>query len=154
MDYVECPGTSDSIKISLFLAGGISGCRNWQQNIISKLSPLDIILYNPRRKDYDHKNPDIAQEQIEWEEKHIMKADVVAFFFCKETLCPVTLYELGVCNAVEGKKVVIGMDPEYQRRIDVEIQTKLKQPNTPIIYGLEEFGEILYKSLNLILALK
>ena len=141
MTYVECPNKTEEKKLSLFLAGGLSGCRNWQKQVISNLNFLDIILYNPRRKYFDITNPDIAEEQIVWEEEMIRKSDLVSFYFCRETVCPITLYELGVCNEMKDKPVVLGMDPDYSRRFDVEKQTKLKKPHTLIVYGLEDLSE-------------
>lgn len=140
MIYVECPDTTHERNLSLFLAGGISGCRDWQSEIVSKLYPLDIILYNPRRKNFDISNKNITVEQITWEEEKLRQADIIAFYFCRETSCPITLYELGVANATRYKPVIIGMDPDYSRREDVEIQTRLKKPDTLITYNLDDFG--------------
>lgn len=137
MIYVECPNKSESNKPSLFLAGGLSNCRNWQKNIITSLYPLDIILYNPRRDSFDITNPLIAEEQIVWEEEMLRKADVVSFYFCRETLCPITLFELGVCS-MTPKPIIVGMDSDYSRRRDVEVQIKLKRPEVSVVYGLED----------------
>lgn len=147
MFYVECPNQTSLDKRSLFLAGGLSGCRDWQKNVISNLYPLDIILYNPRRAYFDITNLRIAEEQITWEEKMIRTADVVSFYFCRETVCPIALYELGNCNMM-GKPIIIGMDPDYSRRKDVEIQTGLKRPDVPIVYGLEDLVKEIKKVFN------
>jgi len=135
MVYVECPNVSTSNKKSLFLAGGISQCRDWQHLIVSKLHTFDIVVYNPRRASFDHDNQDVASEQIIWEEEKMRNADIIVFYFCRETLCPITLYELGIYN-MTSKPIIIGMDPDYSRRIDVEVQTKLKRPEVPIVYGV------------------
>ena len=42
---------------------------------------------------------------------------------------------------MKTKPVVIGMDPDYSRRLDVEVQTKLKKPHTLIVYGLEDLSD-------------
>jgi hypothetical protein len=140
MRYVECPNKTDDNKPSLFLAGGLSGCRNWQKTIIPNLYPLDIILYNPRRASFDHSDPNIAEEQIKWEEESIRKSDVISFYFCRETLCPITLFELGTC-LMTSKPIIIGMDPDYSRRQDVEIQVKLKRPDVQIVYGVKNLTD-------------
>lgn len=62
MIYVECPNKIYEKKLSLFLAGGMSGCRNWQKQIIKNLRFLYIILYNPRREYFDIANPGTAEE--------------------------------------------------------------------------------------------
>jgi hypothetical protein len=135
MIYVECPNRTDSNKKSLFLAGGISGCKNWSKIVVSKLYPLDIVIYNPRRESFDKDNPSMTKEQITWEEEMIRKADVISFYFCRETLCPIALYELGGCNMTK-KPLIVGMDTDYSRREDVEIQTQLKRPDVPIVYSI------------------
>lgn len=138
MEYVECPNKALSNKVSLFLGGGISGCRDWQKNVISNLYLLDIILYNPKRAHFNIEDSTLTKEQIIWEEEMIKKSDVVSFYFCRETICPITLYELGTCN-MTSKPLIIGMDTDYQRRIDVEIQTNLKRPDAVIAYGTQTF---------------
>jgi hypothetical protein len=144
MIYVECPNKVKETKLSLFLAGGIHNCRAWQKDIISILHPLDIILYNPRREKFDISNPKMTEEQITWEEEMIRKADVVSFYFCKETECPITLYEMGNCVMMD-KPILIGMDRDYSRRKDVEIQIKLKRPEIQIVYGVTNLADSIKK---------
>lgn len=52
MKYVECPEecSGAGIDITLFLAGGITNCSNWQQEVVTRLSGSDLTLVNPRRK--------------------------------------------------------------------------------------------------------
>lgn len=50
MQYVEAlteyePGP----KPAVFLAGGITGCSDWQQEIVTRLHDLPVVLLNPRR---------------------------------------------------------------------------------------------------------
>lgn len=140
MIYVECPDKTSSNKVSLFLGGGISGCTDWQKKAIEKLKDLDIVIYNPRRKKFDIDDENIGHEQITWEEAMMKKADVILFFFCRETLCPITLLELGV-QLMTKKPIVIGIDPGYAKEFDVELQTKLKRPDVPVVQGLNNLIE-------------
>ena len=39
-----------------------------------------------------------------------------------------------------SKPIFIGVDPKYQRRQDVEIQTKLARPEIEIVYSLEDLA--------------
>ena len=39
-----------------------------------------------------------------------------------------------------NKPIFVGMHPEYQRRQDVEIQTKLAKPEIEIVYSLQELA--------------
>jgi len=90
MKYIEspteyfCAGTDTT----LFLAGGITGCPNWQTEVVAKLTPTDLTLLSPRRANFDVSNPNIAVEQIEWEHRHLGRSDAILFWFPCETLCP------------------------------------------------------------------
>lgn len=137
--YIECPGSLVQAPLKkLFLAGGISGCRHWQEEVAAHLTPLDIIVLNPRRKFFDTTDKKMEQYQIKWEFKMLTKSDIVSFYFCRETVCPITLYELGRSAAL-GKKLIVGMDEDYSRRRDVEIQLSLARPELKIVYGLDNF---------------
>ncbi|MGE3809463.1 MAG: hypothetical protein AB7K24_32770 [Gemmataceae bacterium] len=54
----------------------------------------------------------------------MVKADAIMFWFPCETLCPITLFELGKWVATD-KKLFIGHHPEYQRKNDIRIQVGL-----------------------------
>ncbi len=115
--------THNSDKV--FIAGGITGCRDWQQEFVGVFKEYhkgdDVVLYNPRRSDY---NIDDEEEQITWEYKMIDDSDIVAFWFSSETVQPITLFELGKVLG-SGQRVIIGIDPEYPRMNDVKIQSQL-----------------------------
>lgn len=136
MIYVEAPKITTENKKSLFLAGGITGCPDWQKEVVDNISDLDIIVYNPRRKNFPIDDPTASFKQIKWEHDMLRKADIISFWFCSETMCPIVLYELGAWSMTQ-KPLVIGMDPEYSRRQDVEIQTKLVRPELAISYNLD-----------------
>jgi hypothetical protein len=140
MIYVEAPEIIEMDLPSVFLAGGISGCGNWQAQVAETLKDLDIIVYNPRRKKFSLEDKDVNKEQIMWEYDHLRKASLVSFWFCKETVCPITLYELGNFNMTQ-KPMVIGMDPEYSRKEDVDVQTRLARPEVPLVYSLDALSK-------------
>ena len=146
MQYIEAlfeyePGPLPA----LFLAGGITGCPDWQQELVVRLQDLQVVLLNPRRANFPIGNPKAASQQIEWEHRHLRKADAIIFWFPSETLCPITLYELGAWSVYRDergpKPLFIGVHPEYQRRQDVEIQTRLVRPEVQIVYGLPDLAE-------------
>ena len=119
-------------NIHVFLAGGITGCPEWQGKLIEMLSDLpdDVVLFNPRRVDFPMGDPDAGLTQIKWEFDMLDECDIFSMWFCKETIQPICMYELGRCMArwEFGEKpdcVTIGVDPDYERRLDVEVQTKL-----------------------------
>jgi hypothetical protein len=122
------------LRRKLFLAGGINGCPDWQSYVISKLRHLeDLIIFNPRRDVYDLTDKSIEQEQISWEHAHLTLSDVKMFWFAKETLQPISLYELGrYVNSVPSSSksiVFLGVHPKYPRKNDVYIQTSLDRPD-------------------------
>jgi len=131
--------------LSVFLAGGISGCPDWQaeyakyvQHLCRSMSIPNLILLNPRRPDFDTSDPNASRAQIEWEFRHLALADAISFWFPKETLCPITLYELGKWTMYHRKPIFIGVHPEYKRREDVDIQTGLERPEVEIVYDLAD----------------
>ena len=52
-------------------------------------------------------------------------SDLVVFWFCEETLCPITLFELGKMLG-QRKNVIVGSDPEYARLFDLNVQLRLE----------------------------
>jgi hypothetical protein len=50
------------------------------------------------------------------------------------------LFELGSHLMVPGKPIFVGMHEEYQRRIDVEVQTSILRPDIEIVYNLNALG--------------
>ncbi len=140
MKYVECPEVYGGNEKSLFLAGGISGCGDWQTEMAGMLKDEDLVIINPRRKNFDVENKRLEKEQITWEFEHMKKADIISFWFTSETICPITLYELGKIS-MTNKYLLVGVHPEYTRRRDVEIQTSLIRPEVKIVYSIEELVE-------------
>lgn len=126
----------------LFLGGGITGCPDWQKKIINRLANIeDLAVLNPRRANFPIDDPKAAAGQIVWEWEHLRVSSIVMFWFPQETLCPITLYELGCWtqkyHAERDFELIIGCHSEYSRRLDVEIQTHLVLPKHPIHGSLD-----------------
>jgi len=68
----------------LFIAGGISGCRNWQRELCDLIRDLDIIVVNPRRSEFEITSPSRAREQIKWEYRHLRMSDMISFWFARK----------------------------------------------------------------------
>lgn len=126
------PNSIPTRHIEVFLAGGISGCRNWQEEVIDKLGAMmplypalkRAVLINPRNPEFDVDDPGMAFEQIKWEHDWLSRADIVSYFFDNsESLQPITLYELG--KWANKKQSVITVCNGYKRQSDVYIQTTL-----------------------------
>lgn len=124
----------------LFVGGGISGCPDWQSNLLDSIKELDVVCMNPRREEFDINNQSIADEQIMWEYRHLRKATEILFWFCKETLCPITLYELGAWSMTD-KKLFVGVEPGYVRDFDVRFQTKLVRQDVVVVDSLKLLSE-------------
>lgn len=125
----------------VFLAGGITGCPGWQSDFIDEMkkSNVNCTLLNPRRDDFDVSDPTASVKQIEWEYNMLQKqADIVIFWFPEETLCPISLFELGkelgIRHSNGSKKILIGCHKNYAKKFDIETQVDLVTKNT---YGLE-----------------
>lgn len=157
--YVECPTTDVSYinpqDSTIFLAGGITGCEDWQSRAVGLFDDLEdapseydksqnILLLNPRRANFDVTKPQMTKEQIIWEYNMLSCAEIHLFWFPEETLCPITLYELGKSLQTHGL-VFIGCHPNYQRKLDVEIQAKLIHPDIVIHDNLADLVAETYK---------
>lgn len=121
---------------SVFLAGGITDCPNWQQSVIDHIKGTsfwlhrkDLLILNPRRDNFPMDDPSAAEEQIKWEFDALDRADIFSVWFADSaSVQPITQYELGRQMALrrsDPKSVVIGVDPKYPRAQDVYVQTEL-----------------------------
>lgn len=142
MIYIEAPNSYEprSLGESIYLAGGITDCPDWQQEMVRLLSGTNLTLLNPRRSQFPMGDPNAAREQITWEHKALRNARSILFWFPHETLCPIVLYELGAWSMTD-KPIFVGVHPEYKRRLDVEIQTELSRPEVKIVYSLNDLAE-------------
>lgn len=64
MRYVEALEMFESLSghMNLFLAGGITGCPDWQQELVQLLRDADLILLNPRRAHFPMADPTAASQ--------------------------------------------------------------------------------------------
>ncbi len=138
MIYVQCPAKvepHDAHKTWGFIAGGISNCPDWQKEMVGRIRLLglddDFVVINPRREDFNIHDPKMTEQQIEWEREHLDTADLIVFWFPFHTLCPITLYELGVA-AASGASLIVGCHPAYERIIDVKKQLSLIRPDVHV----------------------
>lgn len=113
----------------MFLAGSIEmgKAEAWQERIAKDLANYDVVLYNPRRENWDAswkqsiENPQFV-EQVTWELDHIESADVAVFYFDPTTMSPITLMELGyVFGNNSYAKVFVCCPDGYWRKGNVEV---------------------------------
>jgi len=150
MLYVEAPNDVSPAEISngrhsLFLAGGITGCPDWQAELRQLLEPIEhLVVFNPRRRNFPISDPSAAEAQIAWEYKWLSKANDVLFWFSRGSDNPIVLFEYGKELGRKGRpgfayrQLFVGCDPEYSRRKDVEIQTRLAARDIVIASSLKE----------------
>lgn len=124
--------------VCVFLAGGITNCWEWQDAVIKELQKKegldDLVIFNPRRKNFPIGNPDASKEQIEWEFKWLERMDIFSMYFTGgDSDQPICMYELGR-NILRMQmrfpvswvqRLVITCEEGYRRKDDVCIQTEL-----------------------------
>ena len=99
------------------------------------LGNLDLVVLNPRRSDFDVDDPSVSVRQIEWEFRHLRRAWLRAFWFPPQTLCPITLFELGAWSASDDP-LCVGVHPDYARKLDVHHQLRLVRPEVTVVDSL------------------
>jgi hypothetical protein len=130
----------------VFLAGGITGCPDWQADLIARIKlhrPL-LVLLNPRRANFDVRDPTASEVQIRWEHEALRRADLISFWFSAATLNPITLYELGTWTQ-RKVPILVGIEPGYAREIDVREQTGLERPEVEIVDNLDALAAQILK---------
>lgn len=142
----------------LFLAGGISNCPDWQSDICERFKEYkgNLTIFNPRRIGDLAKDNDEARKQILWEHHYLNESFNILFWFPEETVCPITLFELGK-YAQHFKNMYtypedflfLGIHPNYSRKFDLEIQIPLMIPKIEIQYSLDDLFEHTVKKLRL-----
>lgn len=147
---IEAPDPNLSFKNgAIFLGGGISDCPDWQSYFISKLNDKvnDYVIYNPRRSDFNISDKEQSKIQIKWEHEHLEDASIIVFWFPRQTLCPITLFELGKYCRDMDKTLIIGCHPYYKRRLDVIEQMKLVRPDVIVHDGIDDMVNELHYAL-------
>lgn len=151
-------------EIWCFLAGGITNCPDWQDEVISNLKAYDakfpgtldrLVILNPRRKNFPIDDPNASLEQITWEFNQLQQMDIFSMYFTAgPSDQPICLYELGrnikrmqdVFNEDFDKRIIISCDPGYKRAADVKIQTKLAFDHTDTQTGKSFTADIIDKA--------
>lgn len=124
VQIIQSPSVKEIKYRSIFLAGGIQDCPDWRSDAIKLIKKVcrqeksDVTIINPLRESF---TPDLHKAQVQWETAYLEVADLVLFWFPKETLCPMTLYEFGwMLNS--GRNMIIGAHPEYARFNDLRFR--------------------------------
>lgn len=134
MQIITAPDNTAAKHPSIFLAGGITNCPEWQNELIGMLgNAMEVTVYNPRRENFPIGDPEAAPIQIKWEYERLRSADLWVFWFSRGSVNPIVMFEYGsalerIDDGVAGmnKRMIVGVDPEYPRAFDVYQQTRLR----------------------------
>jgi hypothetical protein len=136
--YIEAPAPYEGKAPAVFLAGGITGCPDWQRRAVLQLDAIGspAVVINPRRAVFPVGEAAATREQTTWEYEHLRIADVILFWFCAEAVQPIALYELGA-HAARGTRLAVGAHPDYPRLLDVVEQLRLARPDVTVHESLQ-----------------
>lgn len=133
--------------ITVFLAGGITNCPDWQSEVIKDLNVdnhylKSLVIFNPRRENFPIGDKSAAYAQIEWEYQMLEKCDVFSMYFSSgESDQPICMYELGR-NILRMQmrfpadwqdRIIVSVEDGYHRIQDVLIQTELATKNKVLV---------------------
>lgn len=144
---VKAPNTIEEKNsyLKVFLAGSIEmgKAAKWQERVTRALENERVILYNPRRDDWDsswEQSIDNRQfrTQVEWELTHMDKADIILMYLDPETKSPISLMELGIhCTS---DKLVVCCPEGFWRKGNVDVVCKWNKIDmVPSISALIEY---------------
>lgn len=136
-EIIIAPMKNEPKHTSVFLAGGITNCKEWQKEVIKEFEFEDVSIFNPRQEHFDVTNKNASYEQIVWEYERLERMDIFSMYFCNDNSDqPICMYELGR-NIVRMQnrfpndwqdRIVISVEDGYRRKADVLIQTELCAP--------------------------
>lgn len=143
----------------LFLAGGITNVEDWQKVVIDvlmkKYKDIPLIIFNPRRDNFDISNPNAAKEQITWEFNALSVTDIFSMYFAKgESDQPICMYEYGKHLEKYSNsdysiyEFIVTADKEYKRYQDVIIQTELVDKKIKVNNTLDQHINVICNSIN------
>ena len=129
---------ANSYDVVCFLAGGITKCWNWQDEVIKELAKYKntekLVICNPRRPNFPIHDPNASEDQIRWEFKWLERCDIFSMYFSEsESVQPICMYELGrnlfrmqiMYPGTYKDRIAITCEEGYSRIQDVKIQSKL-----------------------------
>lgn len=120
--------------VSVFLGGSIDMgmAEHWQERLaadLSKYDDQDLVLYNPRRDDWDAswvQDPTPGtqfHEQVTWELDMQDEADIRVYYFGADSKAPITLLELGLFSVYPN--VIVCCPKTFYRYGNVKIVADL-----------------------------
>ena len=134
--HIQAPDEYTLDAPSIFLAGGTSDKDPWQFRMVSLLADSGLAVVNPLLHPYPASGSREEAEQIDWEARHFRKATAVLFWFTPQTLCPVSLFELGAVSA-RDIPLFVGFHPDYKVKGDIGLRLQLARKDVQVASDLE-----------------
>ncbi len=130
MQEIQAPNSfkhiNDFQTCSIFLAGSIelNTAEDWQKRVIDALKNYDVILFNPRRDDWDNTIQQTASDsrfsqQVNWELDALSAASLIIMYFDPNTKSPISLFELGLYAS--KRNMIVCCPNGFWRKGNVEI---------------------------------
>lgn len=134
----------NNLNLKLFLIGNIYDCEDWQSYVIKELINIpNLTIYSNRVKN-KIEDKKTREQYLVWEFNHLREADLIIFWFSGGFSVIDIFYELGMHGNSTDTPIMIGIDPKYERKQDVIIQTSLARPEVPIFNSMQDMIEDIY----------
>lgn len=156
---IQAPNRYDMFadKAKVFLGGSIEmgKAADWQQAVVSAIKDLDVVILNPRRKDWDSSlkqeltDPRFV-EQVTWELQALEDSDIIVIYFDPTTKSPISLLELGLHARQKG--ILVCCPEGFYRKGNVDITCQ--KYNVPVFPDLNALVRTLRNVLVAIMAAK
>ena len=125
-----------------YLAGGIYP---WREELIDLLKPSEAFyraaIINPIAPEY---SPEI---NTPWEFNNIRHSDCIVFWFSRDAVSPITLFEMGAGCRDHLKGMVVGVENGNPIRAEIVEQLRLYRPGLRVAETLLELKEEMEKFL-------
>jgi len=124
-DNFDVPN-GEKTPIRIFLAGSIEmgKAEKWQDVFVKSFSDCDADILNPRREHFgegitsESDDPEF-KKQVEWEQRGLLAADIIALYFDPHTESPISLLELGLF--AHSHKIFVCCPRGFWRKGNVDI---------------------------------
>lgn len=113
----------------------MGAAEDWQSRLIATLGDRPVMLFNPRRPDWNPAWRPVAAEpefrrQVEWELAALDGSDIIVMYLAPGSQSPVSLLELGLHG--RAGRVVLLCPEGFWRKGNVDITAER--------YGIEQVG--------------
>lgn len=128
----------------VFLAGTIDMGRSvdWQAECVKRFGevPGRYLVFNPRRAGGMNDGPEEFEYQVDWELKHLEKADIIVMNILGTSKSPITLLEMGAY--LRSGKLYVACEPDFYRYGNVRITCRFY--GVPLYDSLDELWAELF----------